>query len=89
MDDKTVWAAFLQNSKSSIAVMKSTDFGKTWSGPNIGYVPGYSYLMANGFGLPYGDYLEMDVDSTNSTHIVWGESSSYAGPGNVWTAYNQ
>ena len=35
VDGKTVWASFLQNSKSSIAVMKSTDFGQTWSGPTI------------------------------------------------------
>src|SRR5437016_9435893 len=34
-DGKTVWASFLQNSKSSIAVMKSTDFGQSWSGPTI------------------------------------------------------
>src|SRR6266566_7168754 len=34
-DGKTVWATFLQNSKSSIAVMKSTDFGQTWTGPTI------------------------------------------------------
>src|SRR6266852_1311630 len=35
VDGKTVWASFLQNSKSSIAVMKSTDFGQTWMGPTI------------------------------------------------------
>ena len=35
VDGKTVWASFLQNKKSSIAVMKSTDFGQTWTGPTI------------------------------------------------------
>src|SRR5438552_1121225 len=35
VDGKTVWASFLQNSKSSIAMMKSTDFGQSWSGPTI------------------------------------------------------
>jgi hypothetical protein len=35
VDGKTVWASFLQNSKSSIAVMKSTDFGQTWTRPTI------------------------------------------------------
>ncbi len=35
VDGKTVWASFLPNSKSSIAVMKSTDFGQTWTGPTI------------------------------------------------------
>ncbi|MCI0352899.1 MAG: glycoside hydrolase [Acidobacteriales bacterium] len=31
VDGKTVYAAWLQNSKSDIAVAKSTDFGSTWS----------------------------------------------------------
>ncbi|MFL5657240.1 MAG: sialidase family protein, partial [Ktedonobacteraceae bacterium] len=35
VDGKTVWASFLQNNKSSIAVMKSTNFGQSWSGPVI------------------------------------------------------
>lgn len=68
----------------------SADGGATWSGETriSGYVPGFSYLTADGFGLPYGDYFEMGVDNANSTQIVWGESSSYAGPGNIWTAHN-
>ena len=51
-------------------------------------MPGYNYLTANGFGLLYGDYFEMDVDSANGTQIVWGESSRYAGPGNIWATHN-
>jgi hypothetical protein len=35
VDGKTVWASFLQNGKSSIAVMKSTNFGQSWTGPTI------------------------------------------------------
>ena len=35
VDGKTIWVSFLQNKKSSIAVMKSTDFGQTWTGPTI------------------------------------------------------
>jgi hypothetical protein len=31
IDGRTVWASFLQNSNSLIAVVKSTDFGQTWS----------------------------------------------------------
>jgi len=31
IDRRTVYAAWLQNSKSDIAVAKSTDFGKTWN----------------------------------------------------------
>jgi hypothetical protein len=33
VDGRTVWASFLQNSKSLIDVVKSNDFGKTWSAP--------------------------------------------------------
>jgi hypothetical protein len=28
------------------------------------------------------------VDSTGATQIGWGESSSYNGPGNIWTSHN-
>lgn len=35
VDGRTVWASFLQNSKSLIAVVKSTDFGETWSAPML------------------------------------------------------
>jgi hypothetical protein len=31
VDGRTIWASFLQNSNSLIAVVKSTDFGQTWS----------------------------------------------------------
>jgi len=35
LDGRTVWASFLQNSNSVIAVMKSTDFGQTWGAPML------------------------------------------------------
>ena len=35
VDGRTVWASFLQNSNSLIAVVKSTDFGETWSAPML------------------------------------------------------
>lgn len=68
----------------------STNGGASWSGETriSSYVPGYSYLTSAGFGLPYGDYFQMAVDSTGATQIGWGESSSYAGPGNIWTAHS-
>lgn len=31
LDGRTIWVSFLQNEKSKIAVVKSTDFGATWS----------------------------------------------------------
>lgn len=68
----------------------STNGGASWSGETrvSSYVPGYSYLTSAGFGLPYGDYFSMAVDSTGATQIGWGESGSYAGPGNIWTSHN-
>jgi len=48
------------------------------------YVPGYDYLAADGFGLPYGDYFEMHVDPAGHTDIAWGEGPDYWGPGNIW-----
>ena len=35
VDGRTVWASFLQNTNSLIAVVKSTDFGETWSAPML------------------------------------------------------
>lgn len=68
----------------------SSDGGASWSAETqvSGYVPGYAYITSTGFGLPYGDYFQMAVDNSGSTQIAWGESNSYAGPGNIWTAHN-
>ncbi len=68
----------------------SSNGGASWSGetPISSYVPGYSYLTSAGFGLPYGDYFQMAIDSAGKTQIGWGESGSYAGPGNIWVSHN-
>lgn len=68
----------------------SGDGGAAWSAETqvSGYVPGYSYLTSSGIGLPYGDYFQMAVDDTGGTQIAWGESGSYQGPGNIWTAHS-
>lgn len=82
MDTRTgSWNVFYRSSSNG---------GSSWSGETqiSSYVPGYSYLTPNGFGLPYGDYFEMSVDDQGHSQIAWGESSSYSGPGNIWTAHN-
>jgi BNR repeat-like domain len=63
--------------------------GSTWgSEAQISvFVPGYPYLTSTGFGSPYGDYMSLAVDALGRTQAVWGEGPSYAGPGNMWTAY--
>jgi hypothetical protein len=67
----------------------SADGGVTW-GPEAqvsAVVPGFPYLTSAGFTSPYGDYMSLAVDARGRTQAVWGEGPSYAGPGNVWTAY--
>jgi BNR/Asp-box repeat protein len=69
----------------------STNTGTNWSSEAqlSRFVPGYPYKFAtpkDGFGEPYGDYFELDIDGAGTTHVLWGEGPSYAGPGNVWYA---
>jgi hypothetical protein len=53
-----------------------------------GFVPGYGYLTAAGFGSPYGDYFQMVVDRQEQTQLAFGEGPSYQGPGNIWVAHS-
>ena len=69
----------------------SADGGQSWSAEVrlSAFVAGYSYKFAApqpGFLQPYGDYFEMDTNSSGKTVVVWGEGNSYVGPGNVWYA---
>jgi BNR repeat-like domain len=82
MDTRTgAWNLFYRSSANG---------GASWSGETriSGFVPGYSYLTSAGFGLPYGDYFQIAIDATGATQIGWGESGSYAGPGNIWVSHN-
>ena len=64
----------------------STNGGATWSSEKklSTYVPGYSYILPNGFAFPFGDYFEMDIDSRGQTQAVWGEGLNYKTPGAIW-----
>ena len=48
------------------------------------YAPGLSYIQEGGFGFPFGDYLEMEIDDHDTTHMVFGEGFNYDSPGSVW-----
>jgi len=45
---------------------------------------GAPYKTAAGHKFPYGDYLEVQADSTGQYHAIWGEGISYTGPGGTW-----
>ncbi len=64
----------------------STNGGATWSAETrvSGHVPGYSYIHPDGFGFPFGDYFEMDIDGRGQTHVVWGEGLNFKSPGSIW-----
>jgi hypothetical protein len=66
----------------------STNGGATWSPEKdlSTYVAGFSYIQPAGFGYPFGDYFEMDVDDRGDTHVVWGEGLNYQTPGSIWYA---
>jgi hypothetical protein len=69
----------------------STNGGDSWSAEAkvSQFAPGYAYEYAtpkDGFAEPYGDYFELDIDGSGQTHVIWGEGTSYVGPGNVWYA---
>ena len=64
----------------------SRDGGETWSAEVdlSTFVPGYSYIVPDGFSFPFGDYFEMDIDDRGNTHAVWGEGLNYDSPGSIW-----
>src|SRR5207249_3376552 len=63
----------------------SSDAGQTWSAEVkvSGFRSGYSYVTAQGFAFPYGDYITVALDPKGHVHIAWGEGPNYGGPGNV------
>jgi hypothetical protein len=79
------------NARWNVYYRSSSDAGTTWSAEAqlSHYAAGYAYKAAtpkDGFAEPYGDYFELDVDGAGTAHAIWGEGTSYNGPGNVWYA---
>ena len=64
----------------------STNGGANWTSEvDVStYVNGFKYIFTDGFGFPYGDYFEIDVDEQGTNHLVFGEGPDYAGPGSIW-----
>ncbi len=96
MDDRNGFDAGSSdpNARWNTYYRASSDGGASWSAETqlSAYTPGYSYELAtpkDGYLQPYGDYLEMDIDSHGKTVVVWGEGNGYVGPGNVWFTRQQ
>jgi hypothetical protein len=85
-DIRIAWMDARNSPMWNVYYRTSTNGGATWSGETrlSTNVAGYSYVNANGFQFPYGDYFELDVDSRGSTQAIWGEGPSWIGPGNIW-----
>lgn len=65
----------------------SINGGAAWSAEQdvSTFVSGYdSYISADGFRFPFGDYYELDIDENGTTHIIMGEGYSYDSPGSIW-----
>lgn len=90
VDGRTVWASFLQDNKSLIAVVKSTDFGHTWSAPMLVSTrpPGLDKdelaVRGNEIVVAYDDNLNtwasisLDGGATWSTHEVFPTSNRFS-----------
>jgi hypothetical protein len=70
---------------------RTTNGGSTWGAALrlSDATSGAPYKTANGYKFPYGDYFEMAVDSTGRNHVIWGEGTSYTGPGGTWYTRGQ
>jgi hypothetical protein len=73
----TLWNTYYRSSNNG---------GASWSAEKdlSTYVAGFPYIQPGGFGYPFGDYFEMDIDGDGDTHAVWGEGLNYQTPGSIW-----
>lgn len=90
VDGRTVWATFLQNSRSLIVAVKSTDFGETWSAPMIvtNRPPGLDKdelaVRGNRIIVAYDDNfntwtsISLDGGKSWTTHEVFPTSSQFS-----------
>jgi len=69
----------------------STNGGTSWTAPVkiSDATGGAAYKTSAGFGEVYGDYGEIGITSAGKTIAIWGEGSSYTGPGGVWVNRQQ
>lgn len=85
-DVRIAWMDSRAGTHWNVFYRSSSNGGATWSPETklSTYVAGYSYILADGFSFPFGDYFEMDIDENGKTHAVWGEALNYDTPGSIW-----
>jgi hypothetical protein len=66
--------------------VSTNEGGASWSSPIkvSDATSGASYKTAAGFLEVYGDYGELAVTNTGKSIAIWGEGSSWYGPGGIW-----
>ena len=76
-NDTDVWNVYYRNSING---------GTTWTAPVriSDATGGAAYKTPQGFMEVYGDYGEIAITSVGKTLAIWGEGTSYNGPGGVW-----
>lgn len=70
---------------------RTTNGGSTWT-TDIrlsDQATGAPYKTANGYAFPYGDYFELAVGPDGRNQVIWGEGTSYSGPGGCWFTRGQ
>jgi len=67
-------------------MVTTLDGGASWSEPALlsDLDAGAPYKGPLGYDFVYGDYFEMAIDDSGTTHIIWGAGTSYIGPGGSW-----
>ncbi len=67
-------------------MVNTLDGGVSWSESELlsDLGSGAPYKGPLGYTIVYGDYFEVAIDGEDVNHIIWGEATSYTGPGGSW-----
>jgi hypothetical protein len=65
---------------------RTTNGGSTWAAQVklSDATSGAPYKTANGYTFPYGDYLDLAVNASGMSFVIWAEGPNYVGPGGTW-----
>ncbi|MEX2274782.1 MAG: sialidase family protein [Actinomycetota bacterium] len=84
--DIRLWWMDTRTGRLNVWFRRSLDGGLTW-GPAkrlSDAISGAVYKNRRGFQEAYGDHGEITIASDGATLAIWGEASSYYGPGGSW-----